>query len=121
MLRPVGLTVMATTKLEFDTIRYTVIRRNDGSIAIAPKGKVAVKFVVADGLPPWISVEPLGDDIRNVHETHRRASKRTNMPGLLGASQRLRMGRARSAADCRQTRACLGPFPAATTISRSLS
>jgi hypothetical protein len=29
---------MATTKLEFDTFRYTVIRRNDGSIAIAPKG-----------------------------------------------------------------------------------
>ncbi len=28
---------MATTKLLFDTFRYTVIRRNDGSIEIAPK------------------------------------------------------------------------------------
>jgi hypothetical protein len=28
---------MATTKLLFDTFRFTVIRRNDGSIEIAPK------------------------------------------------------------------------------------
>jgi hypothetical protein len=29
---------MATTKLLFDTFHYTVTRRNDGSIEIAPKG-----------------------------------------------------------------------------------
>ena len=29
---------MATTKLLFDTFRFTVMRRNDGSIEIAPKG-----------------------------------------------------------------------------------
>jgi hypothetical protein len=33
-----GLKVMATTKLLFDTFHYTVTRRNDGSIEIAPKG-----------------------------------------------------------------------------------
>jgi hypothetical protein len=32
-----GVKVMATTKLLFDTFRYTVIRRNDGSLEIAPK------------------------------------------------------------------------------------
>jgi hypothetical protein len=32
-----GVKVMATTKLLFDTFRYTVIRRNDGSLEIARK------------------------------------------------------------------------------------
>jgi hypothetical protein len=31
---------MATTKFLFDTFRYTVMRRNDGSIEIAPKGRI---------------------------------------------------------------------------------
>jgi hypothetical protein len=29
---------MATTKLLFDTFRFTVIRRNDSSLEVAPKG-----------------------------------------------------------------------------------
>jgi hypothetical protein len=33
-----GLKVMATSKLLFDTLRFTIFRRNDGSIEIAPKG-----------------------------------------------------------------------------------
>jgi hypothetical protein len=39
-VRPIreSLNAKATTKLLFDTLRYTVIRRNGGSIEIAPKG-----------------------------------------------------------------------------------
>ena len=34
----IELSAMATTKLLFGTFRFTVTRRNDGSIEIAPKG-----------------------------------------------------------------------------------